>query len=117
MNRLGARIRAGEQNPGDGRGLAKPQEAHGSGPRRSGLEHCTRLLRQKGAPFTEIDVDDREDLRSWLMSASGQRTVPQIFVNGEPLGGYTDVAALDQEGKLDPLLAEAPPAGAAALPG
>jgi glutaredoxin 3 len=75
-----------------------------------------RLLRQKGAAFTEVDVDDRDDLRSWLVSTSGQRTVPQIFVNGTPLGGFNDVAALDQQGKLDPLLAEAPAPGAAALP-
>jgi glutaredoxin 3 len=42
--------------------------------------------------------------------------VPQIFVNGTPLGGFTDIAALDDEGKLDALLAAAPPAGAPALP-
>jgi glutaredoxin 3 len=75
-----------------------------------------RLLTKKGAAFTEIDVDGRDDLRSWLVSTSGQRTVPQIFVNGAPLGGFTDIAALDDEGKLDALLAAAPPAGAPALP-
>ena len=54
------------------------------------------------------DFARRDELRRWLVSASGQRTVPQIFVNGQPLGGYTDIEALDDEGKLDPLLAEAP---------
>ena len=76
-----------------------------------------RLLRQKDVAFTEVDVDGREDLRSWLVSASGQRTVPQVFVNGQPLGGFSDVEDLDQEGKLDKLLAEAPIAGLPALPG
>jgi glutaredoxin 3 len=75
-----------------------------------------RLLQKKGARFTEIDVEGRDDLRSWLVSTSGQRTVPQIFVNGAPLGGFTDIAALDDEGKLDALLAASPPAGALDLP-
>jgi glutaredoxin 3 len=82
--------------------------------------YCTlakRLLKQKGASFTEVDVDGRDDLRSWLVSASGQRTVPQIFVNGDPLGGFTDIAALDKQGKLDPLLAKPPAAGVSPLPG
>jgi glutaredoxin 3 len=75
-----------------------------------------RLLKKKGAAFTEIDVEERDDLRSWLVSTSGQRTVPQIFVNGSPLGGFNDIAALDEQGQLDPLLAAAPPAGAPPLP-
>ena len=74
------------------------------------------LLGKKGAAFTEIDVDGRDDLRSWLISTSGQRTVPQIFVNGAPLGGFDDIAALDQQGKLDTLLATAPDAAAPPLP-
>jgi glutaredoxin 3 len=82
--------------------------------------YCTaakRLLSRKAVPFTEVDVDDRQDLRGWLASTSGQRTVPQVFINGQPVGGFSDLEALDREGKLDPLLAEAPGAGAPALPG
>jgi glutaredoxin 3 len=75
-----------------------------------------RLFKGKGVSFTEVDVEGRQDLRGWLASATGQRTVPQVFVNGQPLGGYDDVDALDQEGGLDPLLAEPPRPGAAALP-
>jgi glutaredoxin 3 len=75
-----------------------------------------RLLGKKQAAFTEIDVSSRPDLRSWLISASGQRTVPQIFINGKSVGGYSDVDALDRAGNLDPLLAELPQAGAPALP-
>ncbi len=74
------------------------------------------LLRKKRVAYTEVNVDRREDLRSWLVSASGQRTVPQIFINGESMGGFSDIDALDRAGKLDPLLAQAPAAGAVALP-
>jgi glutaredoxin 3 len=80
---------------------------------------CVRakqLLRDKGVSFSEVDVDGRQDLRRWLASATGQRTVPQVFVNGAPLGGFSDIDALDEEGKLDPLLAEAPRPGTAPLP-
>ncbi len=65
-----------------------------------------KLLGRKQAAFTEIGVDDRPDLRSWLVSASGQRTVPQIFINGKSVGGFSDIDALDREGKLDALLSE-----------
>jgi glutaredoxin 3 len=68
------------------------------------------LLRAKGVPFREIDVERRPELREWLVARSRQRTVPQIFVNGAPLGGFTDIAALDQKGKLDELLAREPTA-------
>jgi glutaredoxin 3 len=81
--------------------------------------YCTAaksLLGRKGAAFTEIDVEGRQDLRRWLVSATGQRTVPQVFVNGQPLGGFSDIEALDQEGELDALLAEAPAGESPALP-
>jgi glutaredoxin 3 len=71
--------------------------------------YCDRakaLLKRKKVSFTEVDVDDRPDLRSWLVSASGQRTVPQIFINGQPVGGSSELDALDRQGKLDRLLAE-----------
>jgi len=75
--------------------------------------YCIRakgLLEQKNVAFEEINVEARPELRGWLIERSRQRTVPQVFVNGEPLGGFTDIAALDQQGKLDPLLAREPAA-------
>jgi glutaredoxin 3 len=75
-----------------------------------------RLLSQKGVRFTEIDVEDREDLRAWLREATGQRTVPQIFVNGRSVGGFTEIAGLDDADELDPLLAEPPDLGAPPMP-
>jgi glutaredoxin 3 len=65
-----------------------------------------RLLTQKGAAFTEIDVSRDPDLRAAMTRRSnGRRTVPQIFVGGTHVGGCDDLYALDQAGKLDPLLA------------
>ena len=81
--------------------------------------YCTRakaLLTKKAVPFTEVNVEERPELRSWLISAAGQRTVPQIFVNNPPIGGFSDMAALEHQGKLDKLLAEPRPAGLPALP-
>lgn len=79
-------------------------------------QRAKALLAKKNVNFTEVDVDDRPDLRSWLVSASGQRTVPQIFINGQPVGGYTELDGLNRRGKLDGLLAEAPSAGSSTLP-
>jgi glutaredoxin 3 len=63
-----------------------------------------RLLERKGVAYEEIRVEDDDALRSWLVEATGQRTVPQVFVDGRSLGGFSDVDALDREGKLDPIL-------------
>lgn len=63
-----------------------------------------RLLAQKGVAFQEIDVAHDAPKRAWLVQATGQRTVPQIFIAGKPYGGFTDISALDRQGKLDPLL-------------
>lgn len=62
------------------------------------------LLRDKGVTFEEILVVD-PDLRAAMTErAHGRRTVPQIFVGETHVGGYDDLAALERQGKLDPLL-------------
>ncbi len=63
-----------------------------------------QLFQRKGVEFEEIDVTGDRERRRWLADATGQRTVPQIFIDGVPYGGYTDVAALDRTGQLDELL-------------
>src|SRR5262245_4009293 len=81
--------------------------------------YCARakaLLTKKNVRFAEVDVEGRTDLRSWLASASGQRTVPQIFINNRSIGGFDDMAALEAGGELDRLLAEGRPANLPALP-
>jgi glutaredoxin 3 len=62
------------------------------------------LLRSKGVEFEDIDVDADPALRAEMREKSGGTTVPQVFINDEPVGGYTDLAALEQQGKLDELL-------------
>jgi len=73
--------------------------------------YCVRakaLLTRKGAAFHEIDVSMDSALRQEMTQLSGgRRTVPQIFINGRHVGGSDDLAALDQAGKLDALLADA----------
>ena len=62
------------------------------------------LLRNKGVEFEDINVDADPALRQEMMDKSGGRTVPQIFINNDLVGGYSDIAALEEQGKLDPLL-------------
>lgn len=65
-----------------------------------------RLLQKKGADYTEIDVSQDPDLRAKMTQrANGRRTVPQIFIGGQHVGGSDDLHALDHAGKLDPMLA------------
>ena len=64
-----------------------------------------KLLRRKGVKFTEIDVTFNPELRAEMTrKAGGRHTVPQIFINGQHVGGCDDLYALEEAGKLDPLL-------------
>ena len=70
--------------------------------------YCYRakaLLKSKGVTYHEVDVSFNPELRRSLLERTGRRTVPQIFINEQSVGGYDDIAALDEEGKLDALLA------------
>lgn len=65
-----------------------------------------RLLTQKGATFTEIDVWATPERKpEMIRRAQGGRTVPQIFVGDTHVGGCDELYALERAGKLDPLLA------------
>lgn len=70
--------------------------------------YCTmakRLLQGKGvARIEELRVDQNPDLRETMMSSTGRRTVPQIYVGETYVGGFDDLAALDRAGRLEPLL-------------
>ncbi|MCJ8138332.1 glutaredoxin 3 [Falsirhodobacter halotolerans] len=64
------------------------------------------LLSKKGVAFTETDVSRDPDLRAKMAErAGGRRSVPQIFIDGQSVGGSDDIHALDAQGKLDALLA------------
>lgn len=65
-----------------------------------------RLLTAKGVSFAETDVSrDPAQKQAMMKRANGRHTVPQIFIDGSHIGGFDDLAALDRQGKLDPLLA------------
>jgi glutaredoxin 3 len=64
-----------------------------------------RLLKKKGVAYVEIDVAGDDEARMRLTERTGLRTVPQIFVGDEHVGGSDDLHALDAAGKLDELLA------------
>ena len=71
--------------------------------------YCIRakmLLKSKGVEFEEIDVSNDYDTRSWLVKATGRRTVPQIFINEEAIGGFDEMRALDLAGELDKKLSQ-----------
>lgn len=68
---------------------------------------CVRalgLLRGKGVEFRNIDVDADPALRREMMEKSGRRTVPQIWINGEHVGGCDELFALERSGRLDAML-------------
>lgn len=63
------------------------------------------LLKEKGVDFEEIDVMFDPAKRAEMTERSGGgRTVPQIFIDGEPIGGFDELDDLDRQGRLDDLL-------------
>ena len=71
--------------------------------------YCARaksLLEKKGAAYEEVDVMMDEKKRAEMRTRARRSTVPQIFINGQHIGGSDELAALEQAGKLDALLAQ-----------
>lgn len=71
--------------------------------------YCARakgLLEKKGAAYDEMDVMEDAAKRMEMRERSRRSTVPQIFINGQHIGGSDELAALEQAGKLDTLLAQ-----------
>lgn len=75
-----------------------------------GTESCSycaaarMLLKKKGFTYTDILVTNDQDARREMEQKSGRQLVPQIFLDGRPLGGFDDLYALEQSGDLDKLL-------------
>jgi glutaredoxin 3 len=70
--------------------------------------YCVRakaLLDSKGLPYEEINLDGDPDFRQKLMELTGGWTVPQILIDGRPIGGYAELYALARSGRLDSLAA------------
>ena len=68
-------------------------------------ERAKALLERKGLPYEEIRVDEQPDFRSKLHEMTGGWTVPQIVIDGNPIGGYTELVRLDRAGELEKLAA------------
>jgi glutaredoxin 3 len=71
--------------------------------------YCSRaksLLDSKGAEYEETDVMMDDQKRTEMRARTNRTSVPQIFINGQHIGGSDDLAALEQAGKLDALLAQ-----------
>jgi glutaredoxin 3 len=66
-----------------------------------------RLLDKKGARYTEINVDAKPGLREEMMIKTNRRTVPQIYIGDYHVGGFDELYALEQQKRLDDLLAAA----------
>jgi glutaredoxin 3 len=70
--------------------------------------YCVRakaLLESRGIEYEEISLDDDPAFRRKLFDLTGGWTVPQILIDGRPIGGYTELWRLDREGRLDDELA------------
>jgi glutaredoxin 3 len=70
--------------------------------------YCIRakaLLERRGLEYEEIVMDDDPAFREKLLEMTGRWTVPQIFIDDVPIGGYTELWRLDRDGKLDELAA------------
>jgi glutaredoxin 3 len=69
--------------------------------------YCVRakmLLDSRGIPYEEISLDDDAAFRQTVYDVSGNWTVPQILIDGEAIGGYTELWRLDRDGRLVALL-------------
>ena len=69
--------------------------------------YCTaaeRLLKSKNAVYELIKVDENPEMFEHMMEITGRRTIPQIFIGDYHIGGFDDLSALNQSGKLDELL-------------
>ena len=81
--------------------------------------YCIRakaLLDRRGLEYEEIVMDDDPAFRQKLLDMTGRWTVPQIFIDEEPIGGYTELWCLDRDGRLDALNGGAPAGQSPASP-
>lgn len=65
--------------------------------------YCIRakmLLDARGLAYENIDVTGDSEKRAWLVKVTGRRTVPQIFIGDEPIGGFDELRQLDRSGEL-----------------
>ena len=71
-----------------------------TGPRCGYCIMAKRLLLSRGISFEEIETQGHPEVRSWLAQITHQYTVPQVFIHGKSIGGYTELSVLDRAGQL-----------------
>ncbi len=72
-------------------------------------QRARALLERKGLPFREIDVEQDAALRAEMIARSGRRSVPQIFIGSQYIGGFEELYALERAGGLDQSLRQEKP--------
>lgn len=85
--------------------MSKPVKLFGN----SSCPYCgaaRTLLTKKGVAFEDVAVAKGTDAFEDMAEKSGRRTVPQIFIDGQPIGGFDELYELDKRGELDRLLAD-----------
>ena len=76
-----------------------------TGPSCNFCDAAKRLLKRNNADFTEINIASKEGLMDEMIrKANGKRTIPQIFINDNHIGGYQELRALEKEKKLQDLI-------------
>jgi glutaredoxin 3 len=63
-----------------------------------------RLLEEKKIDFKEVNVDEHPNLRQEITAKTGHKTIPQIFINDQFIGGFSELSALNERGELDQML-------------
>lgn len=82
-----------------------------------GSEHCSyctaarMLLKRKGVDYADVLISGASESREEMERLSGRRTVPQIFIDGQSIGGFDELHELEQSGELDGLLNDSPSMG------
>ncbi len=75
-----------------------------------GCSFCVMLRRtfeRAGIDFVDVDITGDRAARAWLAERTGESSVPQVFLRGRPLGGYSSVSALVRSGALREMLGDA----------
>ncbi len=72
-------------------------------------ERARSLFVRKGTAFREINVEEDPALRAEMVTRSGQRSIPQIFIGSRHVGGFEELYALERTGELDTLLKQEDP--------
>jgi len=62
------------------------------------------LLNKRGVPFEEINLAKSPEGRAQLVEKTGMMTFPQVIIDGQPIGGYQELVAVDRDGRLAPLV-------------